>query len=392
MTELTRSWLTNQRFIKGFTLSCYLAAELYRTFGRKNSAVSSVAHVSPSYFSDESTIGGGERYPTALAEAMTAYADTVLISFGARRRSLVQGKLRVEIYPAMGDRDNPVSYGFLKDLASFDVIHCHQYKTYASNLAIAVGGVLGKRVFVTDHGGGGSFVTDRVPLSHLVERFLSVSYFSAKLLPDAQKTQTIYGGVREEFLEKPNKSDSTTKVLYIGRILPHKGIDYLIEAIDSTASLEVIGRVYDRKYYSLLQERARNKPVKFITDGGDDEILAAYRSALVTVLPSVYRDLNGKQHVAPELLGLVLLESMACGTPVICTDVGGMPEIVRDGITGYIVPPNDSTALKQRINWLVANPDKATQMGRQARLEVLEKYTWDSVAKRCLEAYQQTEK
>jgi glycosyltransferase involved in cell wall biosynthesis len=358
------------------------------SFHRSNGFPLSVVHISPCYFSDDSIIGGGERYPTSLAQAMSNYTETVLISFGSARRSLIDGKLRIEIYPFMGAKENPVSYSFLKELAKADVVHCHQYKTYATNLAISVGAALGKRVFVTDHGGAGSFVTDRVPLFHLVDAFLTVSDFSAKSLPAAKRVQAIYGGVQEEFLKEKIDKQRQKKVLFVGRIMPHKGINYLIEAIDENLSLEIIGRVYNQKYFSLLQALAKNKQVKFIANADDDVILDAYRTALVTVLPSVYTDINSNRHVAPELLGLVLLESMACGTPVICTNVGGMPEIVRDGVTGFIVPPNDPIALREKIHWLLDHPDQAAQMGQQARSEVLKNFTWDSVAKRCLEAYQ----
>jgi glycosyltransferase involved in cell wall biosynthesis len=95
----------------------------------------------------------------------------------------------------------------------------------------------------------------------------------------------------------------------------------------------------------------------------------------------------GARHDKPELLGLVLLESMACGTPVICTNVGGMPEIVKDGVTGFVVPPNDPKALAARIAYLFDNPEVARAMGRKGRERVVEAFSWSKVAQRCLDAY-----
>jgi starch synthase len=95
----------------------------------------------------------------------------------------------------------------------------------------------------------------------------------------------------------------------------------------------------------------------------------------------------GTTQKMPELLGLVMLESMACGTPVVCTDVGGMPEFVEEGVTGFIVPPNDPRALRERINYLLQNPEAALKMGRAGRRAVSEKFTWDVAARRCLAAY-----
>jgi len=177
-------------------------------------------------------------------------------------------------------------------------------------------------------------------------------------------------------------------VLFVGRILPHKGIDVLIEALDRETELTVVGRVYHEPYYALLRELALGKQVEFVTSATDADLIAAYQSAAVTVLPSVYVDFYGAKYDRPELLGLVLLESMACGTPVICSDVGGMPEYVADGVTGFVVPPRDPEALAARIGQFVANDDMAQQMGDAGRDLVRQRYTWDHVAHTCLDIYQ----
>ena len=82
----------------------------------------------------------------------------------------------------------------------------------------------------------------------------------------------------------------------------------------------------------------------------------------------------------PELLGNVLLESMACGTPVICSDVGGMPEVVEDGLTGFVVPPNEPDALHRRIGELAGDQRLCREMGRRSRERVLERFTWERAA------------
>ncbi|MGH7918000.1 MAG: glycosyltransferase, partial [Candidatus Binataceae bacterium] len=113
----------------------------------------------------------------------------------------------------------------------------------------------------------------------------------------------------------------------------------------------------------------------------------AYRRACCVVLPSVYKTLYGDETRVPELLGQTLLEAMACGTPVICTEVASMPEIVEDGVNGFIVPPNDPTALREKIAWLLNNPHHAAAMGKAGRQRVLDRFTWPAVVRRCLEAY-----
>jgi glycosyltransferase involved in cell wall biosynthesis len=78
---------------------------------------------------------------------------------------------------------------------------------------------------------------------------------------------------------------------------------------------------------------------------------------------------------------------MACGAPAVCTDVASMPEVVEDGVTGFVVPPNDPRALRQKLVWLRDNPERRREMGEAARRRVLERFTWPSVVRNCLEIY-----
>jgi starch synthase len=105
------------------------------------------------------------------------------------------------------------------------------------------------------------------------------------------------------------------------------------------------------------------------------------------VLPSVYRDREGRETLVPELLGQTLLEAMACGTPVVCTRVASLPEVVEDGVSGIIVPPNDPPALGAAIRWLRDHPVEAGRMGTAGRARVLERFTWDRVVRQCLAIY-----
>ena len=87
------------------------------------------------------------------------------------------------------------------------------------------------------------------------------------------------------------------------------------------------------------------------------------------MLPSVYRTVYGDELITPELLGQTLLEGMACGLPAICTDVGPMPEVVSDGVTGFVVPPNDAVALREKLAWLSEHPTEAPRWGAEGDSE-----------------------
>jgi len=80
-----------------------------------------------------------------------------------------------------------------------------------------------------------------------------------------------------------------------------------------------------------------------------------------------------------ELLGLTMLESMAVGTPVVCTRVGGMPEYVVDGKVGFVIEPNDSQALRMKILQLMSDEPLATKMGNAGSAHV-QQFSWQAVA------------
>ena len=129
------------------------------------------------------------------------------------------------------------------------------------------------------------------------------------------------------------------------------------------------------------------KRVTFRHDCDDAEIVRAYRRAACVVLPSVYRDCYGNESMVPELLGQTLIEGMSCGTPAICTAVASMPEVVADGVTGFVIPPNNPGALQAKLEFLRDNPGAMFSMGVAGRVRVIDRFTWSRTVHCCLEAY-----
>lgn len=352
-----------------------------------------VVHVSPLYFSDEGVIGGGERYALELARAMSNHVDTRLVTFGKRRQSILDGNLRIEMYPVWkywgGKNVNPINLTFLKELLTADVIHMQQYVIALSDICTLFARAFRKPIFASDHGGGGRNYAHRLRTGDHITGFLLVSNYLAKQYAQyAHKTRIIYGGFNPD-LFYPRPVARQRKVMFAGRLIPFKGINYLVEGIDPEIDLHLVGRPYHPEYYALLEKLAEGKRVEFQTALSQEELAEEFSSSLVSVLPSVYTDVYGTQHLKSEILGLVLLEAMACATPVLVTRVGGMPEIVRDGETGFVVPPNDPAALGERIRYLYDNPDVAERMGQAAREHALANFTWDKVARDCLRAYEE---
>jgi glycosyltransferase involved in cell wall biosynthesis len=351
-----------------------------------------VAVVTPMSFGDGGEFGGGERYSVELARALSEIVDTRLVAVGRERATESMGSLRVETYPRVvlrrGWRTSAAGAGVLRSLVGVDVIHCMTFSTVLSDTCILLARLTGKRVFLTHHGGGGYITLARVAnVAALSHGLLQVSRFADCMYrPGPPRRTVIYGGV-DVGRFRPSGASKERRVLFVGRLLPHKGLDYLIEAVPAGVPLAIIGRPYDPAYLDRLRGLAEGKDVSFITDADDQRVVDEYSRASVSILPSVYDDVLGHHHHVPELLGLVLLEAMACGTAVICTDVGGMPEIVDDGVTGFIVPPNDPGALRERIMTILDTPGLAGSMGSAARERVLERFTWRAVAESCVTAY-----
>lgn len=350
-----------------------------------------VALVYPVEFGDDGHVGGGERYALELGRALARRTPTRLVTFGPRRRSWRIDDLEIEVFPRLwlvrGRFNNPANPLFLASLRDADVIHCLGWHCLPFDLAILYGRATGKRVLVTDVGGGADVSLARLlPLERLVHRFLFLTRHHASLYPTvADRADVIYGGV-DTTTFSPGSAPRQLKVLFVGRLIPAKGVEYLIDAVEPSVPLTIVGRPYHRSYHQALLRRARGRNVRFLTDADDGALANEYRTSLVTVLPSV-RDSSFGDHAVPSTLGLVLLESMACGTPVICTDVGPEPEIVQDGVTGFVVPPNDSTALARRLEALLTQPELADRMGQAGVADVSQRFTWDKTAERCLAAY-----
>lgn len=354
-----------------------------------------VVHVSPTFFSHRSVLGGGERYATELARFMAAVADTQLITFGSGRESFRIGDLRIEVYPASagarGNRNNPFSVRFLSTVLKSDIVHVHQIHTVVSDLASMVGGLAGRRVFATDYGGGGFSLRGRIPFPDFYDGAIAYSAFGAEQLPAAFRTRTtvIRGGIDTfRFVAGFRKQ---RRILFVGRILPHKGIDYLIAAFrllqDNGYTLRIIGQISDAHYYADLRSLAAGLSVEFLHDVDDERLVAEYQTASVTVLPSVHTDCYGRFTSVPELMGLTLLESQACGTPVVCTDAGAMSEFVCEGTTGEVVAQNSPEALAQGIRVMLGRIRDSERQVVEACRSLAVRYAWPEIITAHLRLY-----
>ena len=339
-----------------------------------------IAYVTPLYFSDESYIGGGERYPLNLALGVVASSNGAyaveLISYGPTARSYSVGPgLSVKVLKAARTPLNSldvVSWDLPAAIAEADLIHIHQAYTRSSEMALLIAKQQGKPIVITDHGGTTSSLGTSVGALELADQIVAQSDFGASFYRTKTPITIVRGGVDGSHFEPSETPVERDRILYVGRLLPHKGIDQLITATPADIPLTICGRVYHPEYFEVLKSLCADKKVHFITDATDDNIRSLYRRAWVNVLPSVYRDYYGNTHLSPELMGFTLLEAMACGTPAICSNVAAMPEYVQDGETGFVY--DDLATLTARLRQLATDPALVDRLGSTARRKVETEY------------------
>jgi glycosyltransferase involved in cell wall biosynthesis len=356
-----------------------------------------VVHIAPTTFGSAGLYGGGERYPVELARALAREVDCELVAFGRQAATSREPggptirTLRAAAY-WQGHPAHPISPGLFTAIATADIVHTHHTRSFPSRMAALAARLQRKTIVTTDHGLRGSNWGGL--LQRFFDRFLMVSAYSAKEFGSPpERTRIIYGGADPE-LFKPDTALAREGVLFVGRLTPHKGVDHLIEALPGDAPLRIAGsaghdaQLPERDYPRLLRRLAHDKNVKFLGPVSDADLPLLYRHAAVFVLPSVELTRYGRVVTPSELLGLAAIEAMASGTPVICSRVGGLSEVVEDGITGFLVAPGDTSQLSERISQLLGDHELAQRMGRRAREVALERFTWRACAERCLAAYE----
>ncbi len=350
-----------------------------------------VVHVTPTYFSSESVLGGGERFAEELARAMADKPEATevkLVSFGPRalRERPKPGYERVILESWTRDRMTPFSPRLWPELAGADVIHCHQLFVFPTFLAALSGRLRGSRVFVSDLGGGGWTPGYQIDATRWIAAHLPISEYAARSLPGRNRRhRVIWGGVDLERYPARTEAIHDGSVIFLGRVLPHKGIHFLIEGLPPGVPLEVIGPATDGAYLERLRELARDRDVRFRGALSDEDVIERLGRAMALVHPTPV-DEQGRAG-ANELFGLALVEAMARGCPVIASDAASLPEIVTPEVNGLLVPPNRPEAIREAILRLREDADFWARLSAGARRTVEEKFTWDRVADRCLKAY-----
>ncbi|UCG17195.1 MAG: glycosyltransferase [Phycisphaerales bacterium] len=305
-----------------------------------------------------------------------------------------------------GSRSLNVLFGMVPFLPerSYDVIHCHFGPNGLRGMVLRNMGVLHGKLITTFHG----FDVNSWPREHgravyqalfetgdcyTVNSRFTASRAVALGCPEPKIARLPVGVDTRKFVPRktPRPSGGPVRILTVGNLVPHKGIDYSIRAMAKVCAefpnirYDIVG---DGPLQTELAELARElnleNVVRFLGPRAQDELPGIYAEADLFVLASVV----GKDG-AEEGQGLVFAEAQAAGLPVTGTRIGGIPEAVLDGESGFLVPQRDVDALAEKLLDLVRHPHLWPEMGRAGRTFVEKHYDSHKLNDRLVEIYEQ---
>jgi glycosyltransferase involved in cell wall biosynthesis len=197
------------------------------------------------------------------------------------------------------------------------------------------------------------------------------------------KITVIQNGIDAENFTSGQRSTAELTLGFIGHLGKHKGLDVLLHALSlmdaSQVRLLVVGTGEDAEWFqTFCHERGLDPYVTFVGHVENRWIATIYQQIDVLVVPSIW----------PENSPVTITEAMASGIPVIASDVGGISELVEDGVTGYLIPLRDSRAIAERIERFLARPELLKTMGERA-LAKIQAYPMQQQVERMVDVYRQ---
>lgn len=365
--------------------------------------------------------GGAGVHVTELVNSLKSQISVEVVCMGAPRQNAIAFELKNEIgvNPALSVVQTDVQMATYISANNFDLVHSHTwYANLAGHLAALTSNIPHittahslepKRPWKADQLGGGYQVSSWIESQayRAATRVIAVSEGMKKDVlecypfVDPEKVAVIHNGIDvevfrptfdEAVLAKYGVDPSRPIVLFVGRITRQKGLIHLLRAakqLQSGVQLVLAASSPDEK---IIGDEVAAAVAEFKTERPDDivhidkqvsktELITLLSHATVFACPSVY-----------EPLGIVNLEAMACETPVVASAVGGIPEVVVDGVTGLLVDytPDDISDFENRfaiaLNKILSSKN-AKEMGAAGRIRVAKDFAWESIAKKTIDLY-----
>ena len=338
-----------------------------------------VLFLAPRLFSEGSS-GGGERYTSLLLRSLCEYdALSIRAIVGESYRSLV------EIDPALMI-EKPCTLGSLSQaIMESDIVHIHQLNSHIADLALGLSIPSRARVVLTDHGGGWRSIGRLAGRQRFrfVSGLAAVSQTSATNLgwPKTKPLKVLYGGGDHLPRVHAREGDKRYDFLYVGRILPHKGVHLLLRALPVGSSCLIVGAPMIESYLQELRSMATGRDVQFNLGVKDDEVARAYALSKWCVSPTLSR-LNGKHIARPELLGITPIESVTAGTPVVLSDIPAYRELAPF-VGARLFPAGSLDELHRVLLRCMEESEKSVPPSG-----VMTTFAWRAVAERVFDLYQ----
>lgn len=225
---------------------------------------------------------------------------------------------------------------------------------------------------------------------NVADIYIAVSKCLVKLLVNLgiprTKIRVVPNGIDVKRFQPRRETKIENLLLFVGRLDPKKGLPTLFESLnylEAPVQLVIIGPPsYDAKYSKKILTLAKKvnaktiHEVRYIGVQEPEEIVTWYQKASVFVCPSF-----------SEPFGIVNLEALSCETPVVASNVGGIPEVVRNHENGILVPPNDAVKLAEGIQYLLDNAEIRKKFGEKGRRWVVKNFSSEIVIKKLLQIY-----
>ncbi|MGA2385893.1 MAG: glycosyltransferase family 4 protein [Candidatus Bathyarchaeia archaeon] len=348
-------------------------------------------------------VGGYDNQIRLLAENLSRFFPVKVVTFNLTGSVAAESIGNVQVYrvkPQLVFFRVPFSAAFLRKLGSleFDILHAHGFVPVVSDLCVAYAKSKGKATVYTHHFDGN--VQDAQAWNLLADAYnRTVARFSFKYADALVATTKSYaetspalkrdlGRVKvipcfvdcRRFKPQPREQVDALRrqlglggaktVLFVGRIVPYKGLEYLVRAVEEAKQLLgedlrllVVGGEEGKNitgkssYYAQIRRQAEQSGVggsiRFLGRVPDSQLATLYSLADALALPSVMRG---------EAFGTVLLEALACGTPVVASDIAGVKDVLMgDGSVGSYVPARDAAALAKALVRMAHRKDEVSE-------------------------------
>jgi teichuronic acid biosynthesis glycosyltransferase TuaC len=216
---------------------------------------------------------------------------------------------------------------------------------------------------------------------HIVN--LGINENKVIVVPNGVDTEKFKPAGKENSRKLLNLPLDKNIILFVGALRSIKGVDYLIEAaknfVDSNTELYLVGRDdgLKKSLKKMAQDFKITDFIKFIGPVNHEDIPLWISASDILVLPSLS---EGRPNV--------VLEALACEVPVVATDVGGIPELIINGETGYLVPAKNPLELSEKVNKLLGDENQREKMGKFGRKSIIQRgLTWEAHAKKTVDIY-----